>query len=398
MKTLNILAICLACFTCAAESSETLSDSIGISGFARVVGGQLDTDEAEFQGYSNDFSFSEQSLFALQADISISEKLKLSAQLLGHSNDDRDSGLEWLYLTYNANSNWSFKLGKLRTPFFRYSDVLDVGFAYPWITPPEQVYGGFLFSNYEGLSATYRIHFNKLNVEVEAYYGTYDGTFDRAGEETAIEVNDIRGLILGMSKGGFRARASAIVSSDFFADIPGFQDFATLLELAGYTENADVFRFDSDAVAYQASLQYDSLDYFVYSEVIKIESDLISVPEVNAYYLTLGYHFDEFQIFTTIASANSSNDVPTNQIPKGQSPQLTSLSFAYDAIVDSLPRYDLDSLSVGLRWDFRHNMSAKAEVTWLSGEEGQNSFYSEIKNPAFDRNAVLTQFALEWVF
>jgi len=59
MKTLYILAICLACFTCAAKSSDTLSDSIGISGFARVVGGQLDTSEAEFQGYSNDFSFSE---------------------------------------------------------------------------------------------------------------------------------------------------------------------------------------------------------------------------------------------------------------------------------------------------------------------------------------------------
>ena len=375
-----------------------LAESLEISGFARLVGGVIDTDKAEFEGYSDRFSVSEQSLIALQGDLAITDTLSLSTQLLAHSGEDRDSGVEWLYLTYEPTDAWAFKLGKLRTPFFLYSDVIDVGYAYPWITAPEQVYGGFLFSNYEGGSAPYRFQLNRAHFSLEAYYGTYDGTFDRAGEETGIEVDEIKGIILSAQKGNLSARLSAIISSDFYADIPGFDDFANLLDSYGYTDNADLFRFDADATAYQASLQYDDLDYFAYAEIINISSDLISVPEVTAFYTTLGYNINDYQLFVTFASSNSRNDVPENQIPKGVNPQLTGLSFAYDEITNNLPLYDLRSVSLGARWNFRYNLSAKAEVTLLEGESGQNSFYSQIDDDSFNRRGVLTQVALEWIF
>ena len=62
-----------------------------------------------------------------------------------------ESGLEWLYLTYTPTTNLQIKIGKLRTPFFTMSDFSDVGFAYPWINPPQQVYDTYLFKTFNEL-------------------------------------------------------------------------------------------------------------------------------------------------------------------------------------------------------------------------------------------------------
>ncbi|WP_133470203.1 hypothetical protein [Paraglaciecola marina] len=379
-------------------AAQELNERVNISGFARVVGGYLDESNASYGNYSNEVSFSEQSLLAIQADLLITDTISASGQLLAHSSDERDSGIEWLYLTYEPNNSWLFKFGKLRTPFFRYTDVIDVGFSYPWISPPQQVYSGFLFSNYEGASGTYKFNFNDLNFDIEAYYGTYSGEFSRAGENIDIEVDEIKGIIFTLNRGNFSARASITQSSDFFADFPGFNEFSDILEYAGYPENAESLRFNGAATGYQASVNYDTLDYFVAAEWVKIDSELLVVPQLDSYYLTLGYNFDAFQVHITYANSDSSYNIPENLIPKYVTEELTELSFIYDGITQNLPLYTLESLTIGLRWDLKYNISAKAEVTYLSGEQDENSFFEDITNPDFDRKATLYQIGLEWVF
>jgi hypothetical protein len=374
------------------------SDRIEFSGFGRVIGGYMDDKGAKYEGYTNHLSFSQQSLFALQSDLEITETLSLSAQLLAHTSDERESGVEWLYLSYQPNQNWQFKAGKLRTSFFQYNDIIDVGFVYHWISPPKQVYSGFLFSNYEGASATYRLNVNDLNFDIEAYYGVYEGEFSREADKVPIDVDEIKGLILNLSKGNLSFRASVTQSADFYADVPAFTAFSDALEFAGFKENAESLRFNGKAVGYQASLNYNDLDYFLGAEWVKIASDLFVVPEVDAYYLTAGYNFYPFQAHVTYSASSTAYNTAENLIPKGVNPGLDQLSFAYDQITLNLPLYDLDSISFGFRWDFRHNMSAKADITFLNGASGEQSFYSEITDPNFDRKATLYQFGLEWVF
>ncbi|MGS2719594.1 hypothetical protein ACVCDT_03335 [Paraglaciecola aestuariivivens] len=382
----------------AAFADEAFVEKVKFSGFARLVGGYLDEQDATYLSYGNQLSFSEQSLLALQADASFTDTISLSGQLLLHSSDERDSGIEWLYLAYQPNSDWRFKVGKLRTPFFRYSDVIDVGFSYPWISPPQQVYSGFLFSNYEGLSATYSFHINPFNFDLEAYYGRYKGEFSRAGEQVALEVNEIKGLIFTLYNGNLSARASAIQSSDFFTELGEFESFANTLELAGFVDIANSLRINGDATGYQANINYDTLDYFAGAEWVKIRSDLLVVPEVDAYYLTFGYNFYPFQAHITYSSSKTNYDIPENVIPKNVSVPLTQLSFAYDGITSNLPLYSLDSISLGLRWDIKYNLAAKAELTLLNGKPNENSFFENISDPNFDRKASLYQIGVEWVF
>jgi len=379
-------------------ASTDISERIEFSGFGRLVAGYLDESSADYEGYSDEVSFSEQSLFALQTDITITETIGISAQLLAHSGDERESGIEWLYLSYEPSQNWRLKAGKLRTPFFRYSDVIDVGFAYPWITAPQQVYSSFLFSNYEGISGTYISNFSDINFEVEAYYGEYSGDLVQDGQTFAIDVEAIKGIVFTFNSGNFSSRFSVTHSSDFDVDAPEFTNFGNALESAGFIQNAEAFQFDGSATAYQASFNYDNLDYFLAVEGVKIVSDLVSVPQVNSYYFTAGYNFYPFQTHVTYAVSTSSFDTAPNLIPKGVDPLLDQLSFGYDQFIERLPSYPLNSLSFGLRWDFTRSMAAKAEVTFLDGEPGENSFFTDITDPNYNRKATLYQFGLEWVF
>lgn len=384
-----------------APSSLALSDiseRVEFSGFGRLIGGYLDEKSADFDGYSNNLSFSQQSLFALQTDVTITDTLSLSAQLLAHSSEERESGIEWLYLSYEPSQNWRFKLGKLRTPFFRYSDVIDVGFAYPWILPPQQVYSGYLFSNYEGASATYISSFDDFNFEFEAYYGKYEGDLSQDDSKVAIDVNGIYGAIFSINSGNFSARFSTFKSSDFSVDVPELTQFSNALESAGFIQNAESLRFDGSANVYQASLNYDNLDYFFAAEGMKIVSDLLAVPRIDAYYLTAGYNFYPFQAHVTYSVSSSSYSTSDNLIPKGVNQQLDQLSFGYDQIIGSLPALSLNSLSLGLRWDFTRSMAAKAEITFLDSKPGDNSFFNNISDPNFNGKATLYQFGLEWVF
>lgn len=393
-----ILFTLMSVITCSSIASSDISDRVELSGFARVIGGYLDEESAKYQGYSDAISLSQQSLFALQGDVKFTDNLSLSTQLLAHSGEKRESGVEWLYLAYEPSQNWQFKLGKLRTPFFRYNDVIDVGFAYPWITPPVQVYSGFLFTNYEGISGTYKTNLSSFSVELEAYYGSYNGDFPVEDVNIGLDVSDIKGVVLSARNGNLSMRTAIIHSSDFYADVPGIDEFADALELAGFAENASSLRFDGSATGYQASINYDTLDYFAAAEWTKIDSELLLVPTIESYYATFGYNFNPFQAHITFASSKNSRPIPENLIPKGVAPQLDQLSYGYDAIIYGIQKYPLDSISIGVRWDFRHNMAAKAEVTFLNGDANESSFFSEFSDPSFDRKATLYQVGLEWFF
>ena len=132
------------------NSLDFWKEAIRFSGFARLVGGYLDEEKATYLDYDDSISFGEHSLFALQTDVDFSEQFSFTTQLLAHASHRRDSGVEWAYLTYRPTRNWQFKAGKLRTPFFMYSDTLDVGLAYPWIVPPQQVYLPYVFPSILG--------------------------------------------------------------------------------------------------------------------------------------------------------------------------------------------------------------------------------------------------------
>ena len=110
------------------------------SGFANVGAGFTSGSNEELFGYTDDIGFKPDTLFALQGTSQISERLSATVQVIGRAENSFDLELEWGYLQYRLNENWTLNAGQLRLPTYTYSDSIDVGYTYHWVRPPASVY------------------------------------------------------------------------------------------------------------------------------------------------------------------------------------------------------------------------------------------------------------------
>jgi hypothetical protein len=155
-----------------AALTATANAEVRINGFANVVGGMTGSDETLY-GYDNDISFSEESLFALQASSDINERMTATVQILARGADDYDVDFEWAYLTYQATSNTSISAGRFRLPLHRFSDSLDVGYSHHWIAAPRNVYE-VPFNDLDGFRVDYSNFIGNFQINLGAAIGTFD--------------------------------------------------------------------------------------------------------------------------------------------------------------------------------------------------------------------------------
>ena len=83
--------------------------------------------------------------------------------------------IEWGFLEYRANPSWDFRMGRLRLPLYMFSDTLEVGYTFPWVTPPAEVYSLVPFSNYSGAEVVYEDQVFNHNLRASLFYGSSTG-------------------------------------------------------------------------------------------------------------------------------------------------------------------------------------------------------------------------------
>ena len=367
-----------------------------VSGFGRIVGGYLDTSDAAYLDYSDEIQFDSQSLAAIQADWQATDKFSVTTQLLAHSNSDTKSGIEWLYLTYQLNDNWQIRAGKQRTPFFHYSDVRNVGFAYHWITPPQQLYNGVLFPTYEGVNVNYRIGNEEIQASIEAYWGSFNDEYEIADLIIKPDVTNLHGFIGRISRQNLQFTL-AFHRGDIDVTLQELEDFRTILQSAGYSMSADSLSPEGKVEVLTAGLSYHNFDYFVEAEVMKLVGEPSAFPDMLSAYLTTGIYSPPMTYHVTVATSTASYPDPINEIPLGLAPELDYLSTTYESIFDQFYRDSLNSLAIGIRYDFNAHFAIKGDVSLLRGKDQKRAFF-EVKNANFDNSATLYQVALEWVF
>ena len=367
-----------------------------VSGFGRIVGGYLDTSDAAYLDYSDEIQFDSQSLAAIQADWQATDKFSVTTQLLAHSNSDTKSGIEWLYLTYQLNDNWQIRAGKQRTPFFHYSDVRNVGFAYHWINPPQQLYNGVLFPTYEGVNVNYRIGNEEIQASIEAYLGSFNDEYEIADLIIKPDVTNLHGFIGRISRQNLQFTL-AFHRGDIDVTLQELEDFRTILQSAGYSMSADSLSPEGKVEVLTAGLSYHNFDYFVEAEVMKLVGEPSAFPDMLSAYLTTGIYSPPMTYHVTVATSTASYPDPINEIPLGLAPELDYLSTTYESIFDQFYRDSLNSLAIGIRYDFNAHFAIKGDVSLLRGKDQERAFF-EVKNANFDNSATLYQVALEWVF
>lgn len=149
--------------------------NVEFSGFLSVRGAKIQENDLVYVNkYDNVWSFSKESVFGLQMNSKAADKINVSMQMTASGGDDPVS-LEWAYIEYAFAPDLKARAGRLRAPGFMLSEFLDVGYAYPWVQTPYEVYGWLPFSRYEGVDLRYWMSIADADIRINPYVGTTSG-------------------------------------------------------------------------------------------------------------------------------------------------------------------------------------------------------------------------------
>lgn len=146
----------------------------------------------------DDWSANVDSTVGVQADVRFTDTTSVTVQLDAHGPADFKPAIDWAYASYRATDNWTLQAGTKRLPLYYYSDSNYIGYSYPWVRPPVDVYGWEIYS-YDGVNAIYANTFGDWAVRSNVWAGRQSDN-DSAmmgriynGERTRVVWDDILG-------------------------------------------------------------------------------------------------------------------------------------------------------------------------------------------------------------
>ncbi|HHO67591.1 MAG TPA: hypothetical protein ENK12_01040, partial [Gammaproteobacteria bacterium] len=118
-------------------------ENITLNGFLTVGATKSNSTTASENGnITDDVGFDEDSRVGIQISADINDRMSVTAQLLGRAdrNQNFDAEFDWGFVSYALGEDLTVRGGKLKFPTFLVSEYIEVGYAYPWIRPPAEVY------------------------------------------------------------------------------------------------------------------------------------------------------------------------------------------------------------------------------------------------------------------
>lgn len=372
------------CSILALTSAPVMAGDLLFSGFGSFIAGAKDHSNGNaYAGYETyDFSFDPDSLVGIQATGFLNEKASATVQIVSRGAENWDSEVDWAYVRYQVNDQFSWRLGRIRVPFYLYSDFVTVGFAYPWITPPFEVYA-IPFSNVNGGDVVYQFSAGSVDFLLQAYVGSEKFTMGAAdpfpGAET--ETRNQYGFAAEMSWRSFKFRY-AYHTADTFANVDpatlptDFQLLLGGLATNGFTRTLERLTIERDQyVFHDFAARYDDGKLYFVAEAP--DSDRFM------YYLTGGYRFGDWMALITYAVRDDDKEDLAQDIPN--SGATAPLYAGVDAVAESFVQ-DTDQITLGVRWDFTPGMAFSAEVI------------DHTDNKDSDNDAMVTRAGIQVVF
>lgn len=358
MKSILTLGILAALATTSAAA-----ENVQISGFGQVVAGTVvDGDHFPATGYDGDLSFREESLFAVQVRGDLNDQWSATAQIVARGAQDFDPEFAWAYLGWNGGNGWSAKLGRQRIPFYRYSDFLEVGFAFPWLRVPNAVYN-LDFANYDGASLGYAFATGEWFTNIQTVAGSLnDDVVFGSGVTAATELENILGVAADTTYADWLTLRASYFRGEATLDIPALNPLFTGLRANGFGNVASRLDFDGDKASFWglgAEVNHGNL--VLIGEVIGVEAEDTFLSDRNEYYVTGGYRFGN--VLPTLTYGRRDNDAKRDII--ALLPNVAPLAPLRAGVTQTVLSEAIDDeyLSFGLRWDFRANMALKADYT-----------------------------------
>lgn len=360
------IALCLA-------APLTQAGDLNLSGFLSVGGGFVDDENSQgYAGYNEEDLTFDRNILGLQVTGRVNEKLTATAQLIARSGDDYGVNAEWAYLTWQANDSVKVRAGRLRTPFYMYSDFLDVGYAYAWITPPSEVY--YLpFNNVDGIDFYATQTLGVFDTSIQAYFGSFDDQLTLGGVQSEARTRNQMGIAGTLGKDWWTLRA-AYHQADLSIDVSPIAisptmtigNFATTLTALGYSSNADRLLVEDDAAVFtEFGINIDTGRFVAAAEYVEFDPGDAVLSKNIRQFVMAGVRAGSWLFHVTGSQAKDEATNPAAGIAPNQAMPVfgntSVLIGTLDAIAESQVT-EREVLSLGVRWDVASSTALKLQV------------------------------------
>lgn len=346
-------------------------------GYASFTGGKtLGSDESLYD-YNKEINFRNDSLIALQSDTQLDEGFSATMQLIARGKNDYKPIIEWAYVSYDINENIRLNAGRIRIPFYRYSDFIDVRYTYNWLHPPKTVYG-FDFPGYDGISLVHTKTLGSWDSTLQIIYGRLEGELN----ETPVTLDDLAGFNWTVNRDWLTLRAG-YMRSNTNIEISEVEQLASGVDTLSNATKIDLsklssdIRLDGDKGAFGGlALGIDYNNVLFDAEFITYQVDNSLLAKTDAYYTSFGYRLDKWIPLLTLSKSKS--DAPTDLLKEVPAP-LMNIPFgpaSFGQVIGgavAATEEELDLIDFTLRYDFHGNAALKVALTQTDDNKGNKN-------------------------
>ena len=313
-------------------------------------------------GHSHSWSPDVDSLIGVQITANFTPQLSAVLQVISEQNydDTYRPHVEWANIKYQFTPDFSVRVGRILLPTFPFSDTRKVGYTYPWVRPPLEVYGLLPITNSDGLDVSYRLHLGEVTNTVRANIGKKDIKLVNNGGTA--EITKSWGISNTTESGPLTTH---ITYQKFYATLPSVNSFFDIFRQFGPQGVAIADKYDINDKPFTViavGATYDPGNWFVMSEWGRLKSQT-TLGNRKAWYVSGGYRFGKFTPYVTYAQAKadtlSDPGLDVSTLPPFLVGPATGLNAALNSSLSVNPVQN--TVSIGGRWDFMKNTALKLQ-------------------------------------
>jgi hypothetical protein len=354
------------------NTEDAIASMFSFSGFGTLGVVHSSEDHADFYanvfqasgaGYSRAWSPDVDSRIGAQVTAMLSTQFSAVVQVVSEQNYDGTywPRVQWANIKYQFTPDLSVRLGRSILPGFLFSDTRLVGYTYPWVRPPVELYWLNPVTTNDGIDVLYRLQFNDLVDTLQANLGY---------SNTQLPNN------LGTSRGRNSWGLTNTTEYGPFTLLLSFQ--ASHLSNPASNPLFDAFRqFGPQGIA--IANQYDDVDKPVEIEEVGASYDsghwlIMSewshanphsfLGDQTAWYASSGYRVGQFMPYLTYADLSAVGNSTPGLNLMGLPPRAAGLGAGLNAALSSILEGIAvqKTVSAGTRWDFAKNFDLKLQV------------------------------------
>ena len=407
---LHVLALAaLVLASAAARAADDTYPAWTFSGFGSLGVARADYDQADFTsnifkgegtGATHKWNGNLDSRLGGQVSVALNKQWSAVVQLGVEQRYDLGyrPQVEWANIKYQVTPDLALRVGRIALPIFLAADYRKIGYAYPWVRTPNEVYGGVPITNSDGVDLAYRWRHAGIKHTTQAFYGRNSIYLT---ETTGVKARGVSGVTHTVESGPATVRVSAFTAVlDVNIVRPLFDGFRQFGPRGiAIADQYDVV--NKRFTGYALGLNYDPGKWFLMVEAGQKNGRSFLAKSVGAY-ASAGYRSGEFTPYLTYAmvdakSPTSHPGLPLAGLPRGPASVARQLNGGLDKLLKTIGTQS--SVTAGVRWDFRPDMALKVQYERVTPRDGSRGTLINLE-PGFQsgRPVHVTSAVLDFVF